>query len=76
MARRKNTGRPEEAPVPEVLCRFVAGEWPGSDPWGEWTAARRAWLAEHGDETPLGDTVDVIKGEIEAKRRRSLAGGA
>jgi hypothetical protein len=47
--------------------RFVAAEWRVGDPWEAWKAARRAWVAEHGEETYLGDRLDLLRGEVATK---------
>jgi hypothetical protein len=62
MARWRRTDR---AAVPEELARFVAAEWRGSDPLGDWRNACLEWLREDkGRRLPFGeygDSVDVLR---------------
>jgi hypothetical protein len=62
MARWKRT---DPAAVPEQLARFVAAEWPGTDPLTEWLTACPQWLREAvGRQLPFGEygsSVDVIR---------------
>jgi hypothetical protein len=65
--------------VPEELVRFVQAEWPGLDVWAAfdaWKAARHAWHDAHvpeGGSGPwggeYGDSIDMIRGERETRRR-------
>lgn len=67
MARRRS---PDE-PVPERMCRFIAGEWPEPHVWDSfaaWKQARHAWGAAH-PESVLGDIVDMLRGERDARLR-------
>jgi hypothetical protein len=57
--------RTDPSAVPEELARFVAAEWPGADPIGQWRDAALAWLREDpGRSLPFGehgDSIDVIR---------------
>jgi hypothetical protein len=73
VVRRRQVGRGPA--VPEVLCRFVAGEWPGAtaeERFRTWCEARLEYVRQHGDGTVLGDPLDVIRGHAEYKRRHAL----
>ena len=58
--------------VPERLARFVASEWPGPDPLGEWYTACVGWLRESpGRSLPFGeygDSVDAIRECVRVKK--------
>jgi hypothetical protein len=67
--RRRQTAGPG---VPERLCRFLEGEWPGAtaeDRFRAWCEARLAYVRLHGDGTVLGDPLDVIRGHADYKRQ-------
>ena len=55
--------------MPERLARFVASEWPGDDPAGDWGRAARQWLADHpGRELPWAhDPVEVLQRVVAIK---------
>jgi hypothetical protein len=72
---RKRDSGPAE-PVPAGLLTFRPDDWPGGDMmarFGAWKAARRAFVAEHGDSTALGDIVDLLRAEVAEKARRAVA---
>jgi hypothetical protein len=49
--------------VPEELCRFVLGEWPGCahEQVQAWSKACLAWVAADVDHVlPIGDPVDIL----------------
>jgi hypothetical protein len=66
-------------PAPAELVTFDSAEWAAAgDALGDWqpafrrwAAARRAWIRQHPD-SELGDQVDLLIGEVKAKRQ--LAG--
>jgi hypothetical protein len=70
-----------EPGVPERLCRFIAGEWPGgtvAERAERYKRARLDYLAEHGGRVvafggKFGDLVDVLADAHE--RRLILAAG-
>ena len=68
MARWRGPGEP----VPEPLARFVASEWPGADPLGQWRAACMAWLdAVPGRRLPFGEyggPLDVLRESVRLRR--------
>lgn len=60
--------------APERLCRFVPSEWPGdvAAAYEAWAQARLDWHREHighGRIGPLGDIVDVIRGNRAVRRQ-------
>jgi hypothetical protein len=63
--------RTDVSAVPEQLARFVAAEWPGADPLGDWRDACIRWLREvEGRSLPFGefgDSVDVIRESLRVK---------
>jgi hypothetical protein len=59
---------------PDVrLVRFVAAEWPGDDPAGQWGRAARRWLRQHpGRSLPMAATPADVDEWVQALRQ-SLA---
>jgi hypothetical protein len=58
------------------LCRFIADEWPGElwDGFAAWKAARHAYCAAHPN-SAIGDPVDMLRGERDARLRLTCPPG-
>jgi hypothetical protein len=66
--------KPLGVKTPAELFEFDPAEWAAPDddgswrtPFTRWKAARHAWVEAHSD-TPLGDMLDVLRGEVRVKR--------
>jgi hypothetical protein len=61
-------------PIPERLCRFVLGEWPGldlSEATSRWGAECREWLMDPANEgRPLPHSADPVEVRQEVIRVR------
>ena len=65
---------------PGELVTFDSAEWAAAEDvrgdwqpaFRRWKAARREWLKQHGDDSVLGDPLDLLVGEVKAKQQ--LAG--
>jgi hypothetical protein len=67
--------RQPQVAAPERLVRFVPAEWPGLDLWAAyaaWKRARAEWMDANyprGAVGPLGDRLNMLRGERETRRR-------
>lgn len=61
--------------VPAQLMRLIVDEWAGSfeEAFPAWKQARRAYVAEHGDRTALGDGIDLLTVERQTRRAFTLS---
>ena len=68
--------RDDDDAIPEQLARFIAAEWPGTDPAGQWGNAARQWLADHpGRSLPwAADPVTVRQRVVELRAELARAG--
>lgn len=67
---RRRRARPSTV-LPERLARFRAEEWKESpeDAVRSWAQARVAFFQEHGEHELGVDFLEVLQGNVEAKRR-------
>lgn len=67
--------RPPAVKIPGELLSFCREEWVAPDdgtswgvPFRRWQLAGHAWVETHPDSV-LGDPLDVIRAEVQVKRR-------
>lgn len=81
MARRRHLPDPD---VPPRLIEFIPGDWHGTmvERFGQWKAARHAFLDEHGEpqwslsgpNAEYGDFLDLMRRELEVRTQLRAAG--